>query len=58
MIDSTLFLVFLATLLLLEITPGSDKMLVLARGISQGHRVTLYSVSGMIFVVRVAQVGF
>ncbi|PIO97457.1 LysE family translocator [Pleomorphomonas carboxyditropha] len=50
-------LTFLAALFLLEITPGPDMMLVLARGVGQGRRVALLTVAGMIFVAGAIQVG-
>lgn len=57
MLDPSLFLAFLAALFVLEITPGPDMMLVVARGIGQGRRVALLTVVGMIFVSGVVQVG-
>lgn len=51
------FLTFILALVVLEITPGPDMMLVLARGIGQGRRVALLTVIGMIFVAGVVQVG-
>lgn len=50
-------LTFLAALFLLEITPGPDMMLVVARGVGQGRRVALLTVAGMIFVAGAIQVG-
>ncbi|WP_290747265.1 hypothetical protein [Amaricoccus sp.] len=38
MLDPALFLAFVAALALLEVTPGPDMMLVLARGVGQGRR--------------------
>ncbi len=55
--DISVLLTFLAALLVLEITPGPDMMLVLARGIGQGRRVALLTVAGMIFVAGLVQVG-
>jgi threonine/homoserine/homoserine lactone efflux protein len=57
MVDLPIFLTFVAALFVLEITPGPDMMLVLARGIGQGRRVALLTVVGMIFVAGVVQVG-
>lgn len=51
------FLTFLAALAVLEITPGPDMMLVIARGIGQGRRIAILSVAGMIFVAGIVQVG-
>lgn len=50
-------LTFLAALLVLEITPGPDMMLVVARGIGQGRRVALLTVVGMVFLAGIVQVG-
>ena len=52
-----LFTIGAALLLVLEITPGPDMMLVVARGIGQGRRVAILTVVGMIFVAGVVQVG-
>ncbi|MFK0273285.1 LysE family translocator [Ensifer sp. NPDC090286] len=57
MADFPILLTFVAALFVLEITPGPDMMLVLARGIGQGRRVALLTVVGMIFVAGVVQVG-
>lgn len=57
MADLPVLLTFVAALFVLEITPGPDMMLVLARGIGQGRRVALLTVVGMIFVAGVVQVG-
>ncbi|UOO89961.1 LysE family translocator [Vitreoscilla massiliensis] len=51
----TLMTVLLA-LVLLELTPGPDMMLTLARGIGQGRRIALLSVVGMSLVAGVVQV--
>lgn len=51
------FLTFLAALLVLEITPGPDMMLVIARGIGQGRRVAFLTVVGMVFLAGIVQVG-
>lgn len=50
------FLPFLAALLLLELSPGPDMMLVMARGIGQGRRTALFTVVGMVFVAGIVQV--
>lgn len=55
--DTATLLTFLAALLVLELTPGPDMMLVLARGVGQGRRVALLTVFGMIFVSGAIQVG-
>lgn len=50
------FLAFLAALVLLELSPGPDMMLVLARGVGQGRRTALFTVVGMVFVAGIVQV--
>jgi threonine/homoserine/homoserine lactone efflux protein len=50
-------LTFLAALLVLEITPGPDMMLVIARGIGQGRRIAFLTVVGMVFLAGIVQVG-
>ncbi|WP_321782183.1 LysE family translocator [Paraburkholderia sp. J94] len=50
------FLTFLAALCLLELSPGPDMMLVLARGVGQGRRTALFTVVGMVFVAGIVQV--
>lgn len=55
--ELTTLITFLAALVVLEITPGPDMMLVLARGIGQGRRTALLTVVGMIFVAGFIQVG-
>lgn len=52
---SSLF-VFIAALFVMEITPGPDMMLVVARGIGQGRRIAILTVIGMIFVAGTVQV--
>ncbi|WP_292218245.1 LysE family translocator [Mesorhizobium sp.] len=54
---TTALLTFIAALVVLEITPGPDIMLVIARGIRQRRRIALLTVVGMIFVAGVVQVG-
>ena len=56
MLSPELFLAFLAALALLELSPGPDMMLVMARGIGQGKRTALCTVFGMVFVAGVVQV--
>ena len=55
--DTSALLTFIAALIVLEITPGPDMMLVLARGIGQGRRVAVLTVCGMIFVAGFVQIG-
>lgn len=50
------FLAFLTALLLLELSPGPDMMLVIARGVGQGRRTALFTVVGMVFVAGLVQV--
>jgi threonine/homoserine/homoserine lactone efflux protein len=57
MLDPGLFTAFLVALLLLELSPGPDMMLILARGIGQGRRIALLTMVGMIFVAGAVQVG-
>jgi threonine/homoserine/homoserine lactone efflux protein len=41
--DASIFLTFLIALAVLEITPGPDMMLVIARGVGQGRRTACWS---------------
>lgn len=50
------FLTFLIALAVLEITPGPDMMLIIARGVGQGRKTALLTVVGMIFVAGAVQV--
>lgn len=52
------FLAFLIALSLLEISPGPDMMLTIARGIGQGRRIALLTVIGNVFVAGFVQVSF
>lgn len=54
--DASTFLTFLVALAFLEITPGPDMMLIVARGVGQGRRTALLTVVGMIFVAGAVQV--
>lgn len=54
--SAEVFLAFLTALFLLEISPGPDMMLVMARGIGQGRRTALLTVFGMVFVAGLVQV--
>ncbi|NIF00742.1 LysE family translocator [Pantoea sp. Acro-805] len=51
------FATFLFALALLELSPGPDMMMVMARGLGQGRRTALYTMSGMVFVAGIIQVG-
>ncbi|MDF7647814.1 LysE family translocator [Erwiniaceae bacterium L1_54_3] len=51
------FATFLFALALLELSPGPDMMMVMARGLGQGRRTALCTMSGMVFVAGVIQVG-
>jgi threonine/homoserine/homoserine lactone efflux protein len=55
--STTAFLTFLTALFFLEITPGPDMMLVLARGVGQGRQVAVLTVLGIIFIAGPIQVG-
>ncbi|TPL76089.1 LysE family translocator [Mesorhizobium sp. B2-3-15] len=46
-IDPNLWFAFLGTVILLQMPPGPDSMLVMARGIGQGRGVALFTVVGM-----------
>ncbi|WP_431295863.1 LysE family translocator [Rahnella sp. PAMC 25559] len=50
------FATFLIALTLLELSPGPDMMLTLARGIGQGRRIALLNVFGMVFLAGIVQV--
>lgn len=54
--DASTFLTFLAALAVLEITPGPDMMLIIARGVGQGRKVAVLTVVGNIFVAGTIQV--
>jgi len=47
---------FAIALFFLEVSPGPDMMLVLARGVGQGRRTALLTVLGMVFVAGAVQV--
>lgn len=55
--DTAALLTFLTALFFLEISPGPDMMLVMARGVGQGRRTALLTVAGMAFVAGTVQVG-
>lgn len=46
-IDPTLWLAFLGTVILMQMPPGPDSMLVVARGVGQGRGTALFTVLGM-----------
>lgn len=52
------FMTFLLALTLLEISPGPDMMLTIARGVGQGRRIALLTVLGNVFVAGFVQVSF
>jgi threonine/homoserine/homoserine lactone efflux protein len=54
---SQALLTFLIALCVLEVTPGPDMMLILARGIGQGRKTAFLTVIGMIFIAGTVQVG-
>jgi threonine/homoserine/homoserine lactone efflux protein len=45
--DPALWIAFVGTVILMQMPPGSDSMLVMARGIGQGRKVALFTVLGM-----------
>ncbi|MCA0046373.1 LysE family translocator [Mesorhizobium sp. B283B1A] len=46
-IDTSLWIAFVGTVILMQAPPGPDSMLVMARGIGQGRGVALFTVLGM-----------
>lgn len=46
-IDATLWLAFLGTVILMQMPPGPDSMLVVARGVGHGRATALFTVLGM-----------
>ncbi|HAV1789163.1 TPA: LysE family translocator [Enterobacter hormaechei subsp. xiangfangensis] len=52
------FMTFLLALVLLEISPGPDMMLTIARGVGQGRRIALLTVLGNVFIAGTVQVAF
>ncbi|EBV3275958.1 LysE family translocator [Salmonella enterica subsp. enterica serovar Wangata] len=52
------FMTFLLALMLLEIYPGPDMMLTIARGVGQGRRIAVLTVLGNVFVAGFVQVSF
>lgn len=54
--ETSILVTFFTALFLLEITPGPDMMLVLAKGVGQGRKIALFTVVGMIFVAGTVQV--
>lgn len=52
------FMAFLLALMLLEISPGPDMMLTIARGVGQGRRIAMLTVLGNVFVAGFVQVSF
>src|SRR4051794_22028033 len=55
--EASALLTFIAALVVLDITPGPDMMLVVARGIEQGRKIALLTVVGMTLLAGVVQVG-
>jgi threonine/homoserine/homoserine lactone efflux protein len=54
--NGSIFLTFILALVVLEVTPGPDMMLIIARGVGQGRETALMTVVGMIFVAGAVQV--
>lgn len=52
------FITFFVALTLLEISPGPDMMLTIARGVGQGRRIALLTVLGNVFVAGFVQISF
>jgi threonine/homoserine/homoserine lactone efflux protein len=52
------WLAFLGTVIVMQLPPGSDNMLVLARGIGQGRQVALFTVAGMTLGAGLVQLPF
>jgi threonine/homoserine/homoserine lactone efflux protein len=50
-------LTFAVALFFLEVSPGPDMMLILARGVGQGRRTALLTVLGIVLVAGAVQVG-
>src|SRR4051794_30922930 len=48
-------LAFVAAVLVMQVTPGPDQMLVIGRGIGQGRRIALCTVLGMTLVAGAVQ---
>jgi threonine/homoserine/homoserine lactone efflux protein len=57
MIDLGMLVPFFTALLVLQLTPGPDMMLVVARGVGQGRSIAFLNVLGMVFVAGVLQIG-
>jgi threonine/homoserine/homoserine lactone efflux protein len=55
--SAEILIAFATALFILDVTPGPDMMLVLARGIGQGRKVALLTVVGMVAVAGPLQVG-
>jgi threonine/homoserine/homoserine lactone efflux protein len=56
MVGTEALISFLIALFFLEITPGPDMMFVIGRGISEGRKIALLTVFGMVFVSGILQV--
>lgn len=54
--DASTFLTFLVALAILELTPGPDMMLIVARGVGQGRKIALLTAVGNIFIAGSIQV--
>lgn len=50
------FITFMVALCLLELIPGPDMMLIIARGVGQGRRAAIFTVVGMVFFAGIIQV--
>jgi threonine/homoserine/homoserine lactone efflux protein len=47
LMDPALWIAFVGTVIVMQMPPGPDSMLVMARGIGQGRLVALFTVLGM-----------
>ena len=49
------FITFMVALCLLELIPGPDMMLIIARGVGQGRRAAIFTVVGMVRFAGIIQ---
>jgi threonine/homoserine/homoserine lactone efflux protein len=54
--DTTAYAAFLMAVLVMQLVPGPETMLVLSRGIGQGRRVTFWTVLGMTLAAGAIQI--
>ena len=53
--DPALWIAFVGTVILMQMPPGPDSMLVMARGVGQGRKIALFTVLGMTVGAGVVQ---